>query len=84
MHFALSLYCWHLITIFSSFFQYAYQPSHVFMFFNVLFLHLQVDEDDFKEEQYSVARLIQMLHNDDPEEMYKVYDLLQHEHHVSF
>ncbi|OAY57576.1 hypothetical protein MANES_02G107500v8 [Manihot esculenta] len=34
--------------------------------------HEEVDEDDFKEEQYSVARLIQMLHNDDPEEMYKI------------
>ncbi|XP_044469869.1 vacuolar protein sorting-associated protein 35A-like [Mangifera indica] len=35
-------------------------------------LHDEVDEDDFKEEQNSVARLIQMLHNDDPEEMFKV------------
>ncbi|CAI0392829.1 unnamed protein product, partial [Linum tenue] len=32
----------------------------------------EVDEDDFKEEQNSVARLIQMLINDDPEEMFKV------------
>ncbi|OAY60908.1 vacuolar protein sorting-associated protein 35A isoform X1 [Manihot esculenta] len=32
----------------------------------------EVDEDDFKEEQNSVARLIQMLDNDDPEEMYKI------------
>ncbi|KAF2306288.1 hypothetical protein GH714_016296 [Hevea brasiliensis] len=34
--------------------------------------HEEVDEDDFKEEQNSVARLIQMLHNDDPVEMYKI------------
>ncbi|KAJ9172642.1 hypothetical protein P3X46_015856 [Hevea brasiliensis] len=34
--------------------------------------HEEVDEDDFNEEQNSVARLIQMLHNDDPEEMYKI------------
>ncbi|CAI0392828.1 unnamed protein product, partial [Linum tenue] len=32
----------------------------------------EVDEDDFKEEQNSVARLIQMLINDDPEEMFKI------------
>ncbi|XWS45572.1 hypothetical protein CRYUN_Cryun15aG0148200 [Craigia yunnanensis] len=32
----------------------------------------EVDEDDFKEEQNSVARLIQMLYNDDPEEMFKI------------
>ncbi|XP_022971465.1 vacuolar protein sorting-associated protein 35A-like [Cucurbita maxima] len=32
----------------------------------------EVDEDDFKEEQGSVARLIQMLYNDDPDEMYKI------------
>jgi hypothetical protein len=31
-----------------------------------------VDEEDFKEEQNSVARLIHMLHNDDEEEMLKV------------
>ncbi|KAJ4714149.1 Vacuolar protein sorting-associated protein 35 [Melia azedarach] len=34
--------------------------------------HEEVDEDDFKEEQNSVARLIQMLHNEDPEEMFKI------------
>ncbi|KAJ8764256.1 hypothetical protein K2173_005996 [Erythroxylum novogranatense] len=34
--------------------------------------HEEVDEDDFNEEQNSVARLIQMLSNDDPEEMYKI------------
>uniref|UniRef100_A0A2P2MB48 Vacuolar protein sorting-associated protein 35 n=1 Tax=Rhizophora mucronata TaxID=61149 RepID=A0A2P2MB48_RHIMU len=34
--------------------------------------HEEVDEDDFKEEQNAVARLIQMLSNDDPEEMYKI------------
>ncbi|GMI97987.1 VPS35 homolog A, ZIG suppressor 3 [Hibiscus trionum] len=32
----------------------------------------EVDEDDFKEEQNSVARLIQLLHNDEPEEMFKI------------
>ncbi|KAF3440329.1 hypothetical protein FNV43_RR18613 [Rhamnella rubrinervis] len=32
----------------------------------------ELDEDDFKEEQNSVARLIQMLYNDDPEEMFKI------------
>ncbi|KAK4361469.1 hypothetical protein RND71_020421 [Anisodus tanguticus] len=31
-----------------------------------------LDEEDFMEEQNSVARLIQMLHNDDPEEMLKI------------
>ncbi|WZZ70329.1 hypothetical protein YC2023_081699 [Brassica napus] len=32
---------------------------------------LEVDEDDFEEEQNSVARLIHMLYSDDPEEMFK-------------
>ncbi|KAI5684001.1 hypothetical protein M9H77_05229 [Catharanthus roseus] len=32
----------------------------------------ELDEEDFQEEQNSVARLIQMLHNDDPEEMLKI------------
>ncbi|GAV62207.1 Vps35 domain-containing protein [Cephalotus follicularis] len=32
----------------------------------------KVDDDDFKEEQNSVARLIQMLYNEDPEEMFKI------------
>ncbi|CAK7334207.1 unnamed protein product [Dovyalis caffra] len=32
----------------------------------------EVDEDDFKEEQNSVARLIQMLYNDDLEEMFQI------------
>ncbi|XP_055802789.1 vacuolar protein sorting-associated protein 35A-like [Solanum dulcamara] len=32
----------------------------------------ELDEDDFQEEQNSVAQLIQMLHNDDPEEMLKM------------
>ncbi|XP_074562511.1 vacuolar protein sorting-associated protein 35B-like [Curcuma longa] len=32
----------------------------------------EIDEEDFKEEQNSVARLIHMLHNDDPEEMLKI------------
>ncbi|KAM3709819.1 hypothetical protein ACB098_02G204800 [Castanea mollissima] len=35
-------------------------------------LHDEIDEDDFKEEQNSVSRLIQMLYNEDPEEMFKV------------
>lgn len=34
---------------------------------------MQMDEDDFKEEQNFVARLIQMLYNDNPEEMLKVF-----------
>lgn len=41
--------------------------------------YLQIDEDDFKEEQNSVARLIQMLYNDDPEEMFKVFYLSKEE-----
>ncbi|XP_026396354.1 vacuolar protein sorting-associated protein 35B-like [Papaver somniferum] len=32
----------------------------------------ELDEEDFKEEQSSVAGLIHMLHNDDPEEMLKI------------
>ncbi|CAA6665366.1 unnamed protein product [Spirodela intermedia] len=32
----------------------------------------EVDEEDFKEEQNSVARLIHMLHNDDPAEMLQI------------
>ncbi|KAA8547524.1 hypothetical protein F0562_003953 [Nyssa sinensis] len=35
-------------------------------------LHDELDEEDFKEEQNSVARLIQMLYNDNPEEMLKI------------
>ncbi|GLT44542.1 hypothetical protein SLA2020_184300 [Shorea laevis] len=35
-------------------------------------VHDEVDEDDFREEQNSVARLIQMLYNDDIEEMFKI------------
>lgn len=31
-----------------------------------------LDEEDFKEEQNSVARLVHMLYNDDPEEMLKI------------
>ncbi|KAH9617263.1 hypothetical protein KSS87_006889 [Heliosperma pusillum] len=34
------------------------------------------DEEDFKEEQNAVARLVQMLHNDDPEEMFNVLFLI--------
>lgn len=32
----------------------------------------ELDDEDFMEEQNSVARLIHMLHNDDPEEMLKI------------
>ncbi|XP_056687193.1 vacuolar protein sorting-associated protein 35B [Spinacia oleracea] len=32
----------------------------------------EVDEEDFNEEQNSVARLIHMLYNDDPDEMLKI------------
>ncbi|XP_014505154.1 vacuolar protein sorting-associated protein 35B [Vigna radiata var. radiata] len=32
----------------------------------------EVDEEDFNEEQNSVARLIHMFHNDEPEEMFKI------------
>ncbi|KAB5556765.1 hypothetical protein DKX38_007674 [Salix brachista] len=32
----------------------------------------EVDEDDFKDEQNSVARLIQMLYNDDQEQMFQI------------
>jgi UTP:GlnB (protein PII) uridylyltransferase len=46
--------------------------------------NLQIDEDDFKEEQNSVARLIQMLYNDDPEEMFKVFYLWNIFLHDSF
>ncbi|AQK62293.1 Vacuolar protein sorting-associated protein 35B-like [Zea mays] len=37
----------------------------------------ELDEEDFKEEQNSVARLIHMLHNDDPEEMLKILCTVQ-------
>ncbi|KAE8010650.1 hypothetical protein FH972_007003 [Carpinus fangiana] len=37
----------------------------------------EIDEDDFKEEQNSVARLIQMLYNDDPEEMFKIIGIVR-------
>ncbi|KAG9146532.1 hypothetical protein Leryth_022593 [Lithospermum erythrorhizon] len=32
----------------------------------------ELDEEDFKEEQNSVARVIHLLYNDDPEEMLKI------------
>jgi len=38
---------------------------------------LEVDEDDFQEEQNSVALLIHMLYNDDPEEMFKIVNVLK-------
>ncbi|XP_057759848.1 vacuolar protein sorting-associated protein 35A-like isoform X1 [Arachis stenosperma] len=37
----------------------------------------KLDEDDFKEEQNSVARLIQMFYNDDPEEMLKIIETVR-------
>ncbi|CAK8579356.1 unnamed protein product [Lathyrus sativus] len=37
----------------------------------------ELDEDDFAEEQNSVARLIQMLYNEDPEEMFKIIDTVR-------
>ncbi|XP_057531758.1 vacuolar protein sorting-associated protein 35B isoform X1 [Amaranthus tricolor] len=37
----------------------------------------EVDEEDFKEEQNSVARLIHMLYNDDPDEMLKIICTVQ-------
>ncbi|KAI4381781.1 hypothetical protein MLD38_007824 [Melastoma candidum] len=37
----------------------------------------EIDEDDFKEEQNSVARLIQMLCNDEPEEMFKIIGIVK-------
>ncbi|XP_019420877.1 PREDICTED: vacuolar protein sorting-associated protein 35A-like [Lupinus angustifolius] len=40
-------------------------------------LNDEADEDDFKEEQNSVARLIQMLYNDDPEEFLKIIDTVR-------
>ncbi|KAL9269116.1 Vacuolar protein sorting-associated protein 35A-like protein [Drosera capensis] len=40
-------------------------------------LHDQVDEEDFKEEQNSVARLIQILHNDDPVQMFKILNIVK-------
>ncbi|OIV89080.1 hypothetical protein TanjilG_28412 [Lupinus angustifolius] len=43
-------------------------------FYNKMFSY--VDEDDFKEEQNSVARLIQMLYNDDPEDFFKTIETL--------
>lgn len=39
------------------------------------YFYQQIDEDDFNEEQNSVARLIHMLYNDDPEEMLKVISI---------
>ncbi|KAG4964115.1 hypothetical protein JHK85_041595 [Glycine max] len=37
----------------------------------------EVDEEDFNEEQNSVARLIHMFHNDESEEMFKLIRQLQ-------
>ncbi|OIW11121.1 hypothetical protein TanjilG_22928 [Lupinus angustifolius] len=38
---------------------------------------LILDEDDFKEEQNSVACLIQMLYNDDPNDFFKIIDTVR-------
>lgn len=49
------------------------------MCFSCIFLlchDLQLDEEDFNEEQNSVACLMHMLYNDDPDEMLKVAHLL--------
>ncbi|CAM8956807.1 unnamed protein product [Rhodiola kirilowii] len=40
-------------------------------------VHDEVDEEDFKEEQNAVARLIHMLHSDDVEEMSKIIYTIQ-------
>ncbi|CAI9116960.1 OLC1v1018259C1 [Oldenlandia corymbosa var. corymbosa] len=37
----------------------------------------ELDEEDFKEEQNSVARLIHMLYNGDPEEMLKIINTVK-------
>ncbi|KAL4585296.1 hypothetical protein LXL04_009912 [Taraxacum kok-saghyz] len=37
----------------------------------------ETGEDDFKEAQNSVARLIQMLYNDDPREMLKIIHMMK-------
>ncbi|XP_050278996.1 vacuolar protein sorting-associated protein 35B-like [Quercus robur] len=37
----------------------------------------ELEEEDFNEEQNSVARLIHMLYNDDPEELLKLIRQLQ-------
>ncbi|KAK9740029.1 hypothetical protein RND81_03G005700 [Saponaria officinalis] len=37
----------------------------------------EVDEEDFREEQSSLARLIHMLYNDDPDEMFKIICTIQ-------
>ncbi|XP_022855784.1 vacuolar protein sorting-associated protein 35B-like [Olea europaea var. sylvestris] len=41
----------------------------------------ELDEDDFKEEQNSVARLIQLLYTDDTEEMMKVITIFCFSNH---
>ncbi|XP_074301662.1 vacuolar protein sorting-associated protein 35A-like [Silene latifolia] len=40
------------------------------------------DEEDFKEEQNAVARLVQMLHNDDPEVMFNIITIV-HKHFLA-
>ncbi|KAK9129430.1 hypothetical protein Sjap_009917 [Stephania japonica] len=37
----------------------------------------ELDEEDFKEEQNSVGRLIHMFYNDDPEEMLKIISVVR-------
>ncbi|RVW42515.1 Vacuolar protein sorting-associated protein 35B [Vitis vinifera] len=43
----------------------------------------ELDEEDFKDEQNSVARLIHMFYNDDPEEMLKVKGFFCHKFYLS-
>lgn len=58
-----------LFTVFFSFFS-SLCLLHIFLCF--MCFEKQLDEEDFIEEQNSVACLMHMLHNDDPEEMIKV------------
>ena len=44
---------------------------------NLILSYSQDDEEEFKEEQNAVARLIYVLHNDDAEEMFKVLCMQQ-------
>ncbi|KAL9260950.1 Vacuolar protein sorting-associated protein 35A-like protein [Drosera capensis] len=39
--------------------------------------HDEVDEEDIKEDQNSISRLIQMLHNDDPVQMFKILNIVK-------
>lgn len=63
--------CFLVVTIYMFYLLLVITFSKSFLTF-FFFSYNKLDEDDFKEEQNSVARLIHMLHNDDPEEMLKV------------